>query len=47
MVSSFNTILIKEDDISANDIAISLVGEDGEVYYWNPDTKEKSLINNK
>lgn len=45
IVSSFNTILIKEDDLNANDIAISLVGEDGEVYYWDSDKKTKVLVN--
>lgn len=30
--------------VSANDIAVSLVGEDGEVYYYNYETKQKVLI---
>lgn len=41
-------IYIDEDSgISANDIAVSLVGEDGTVYYYNSETKEKTLINQK
>lgn len=43
-----SVIYIDEDSgISANDIAVSLVGEDGTVYYYNSETKEKVLINQK
>lgn len=43
-----SVIYIDEDKgISANDIAVSLVGEDGTVYYYNSETKEKTLINQK
>lgn len=46
VVSSFNTILVKENDsLTSNDIAVSLVGEDGNVYYYDSDTKEKVLVN--
>ncbi len=41
-----NVIYVDEDKgISANDIAISLVGEDGIVTYYNSETDEKVLIN--
>lgn len=41
-----NVIYVDEDKgISANDIAISLVGEDGMVTYYNSETAEKVLIN--
>lgn len=41
-------IYIDEDSgISANDIAVKLVGEDGNVYYYNSQTEEKVLINQK
>lgn len=41
-------IYIDEDSgISANDIAVKLVGEDGNVYYYNSETNEKVLINQK
>lgn len=46
--STFNTILVDGDGLSANDIAVSLVGEDGNVYYYNSETKsEKILVNEK
>lgn len=47
-VKDANVIYVDEDKgISANDIAVTLVGEDGCVYYYNSETKEKELLNKK
>ena len=42
--SKSNIIYVDEDKgLSANDIAVSLVGEEGTIYYY--DSKEKTLVN--
>ncbi len=47
-VKDGSVIYVDEDQgISANDIAVTLVGEDGCVYYYSSETKEKELVNKK